>query len=94
MHTLNLQDLSASIELDRKARSALRGGVGDAAAGASQSNVQSMVVAANVGNASGFAGPANIQSDNTFTQDASNYNFATNLDAFLVLGRLGLVRVH
>ena len=62
------------------------------AAGTSQANVQNMVVASNVGNASGFAGPASIQSDNAFTQTASNYNGATNLDAFLVLGRLGLVR--
>ena len=37
-------------------------------------------------------GPATIPSDNTFTQNASNYNTSTNVDAFLVLGRLGLLR--
>ena len=93
MHTLTLHDLPASIELDRKALCALHGGASDQAGGTSQSNLQSMAAAANVGNASGFAGPATIQSDNDFTQNAANYNTATNIDAFLVLGRLGLVRV-
>ena len=52
-----------------------------------------MVAVANIGNGSVFGGPTNIQSDNTFTQTASNYNTATNVDAFLLLGRLGgLVR--
>ena len=93
MHTLMIQDLSASIELDRKAMTAVRGGGDDEAIGTSQSNIQSMVAVANIGNGSGFGGPTNIQSDNTFTQTASNYNTATNVDAFLLLGRLGgLVR--
>jgi hypothetical protein len=92
MHTLTIQDLSASIELDRKAMSAVHGGVGDQAGGTSQTNVQNMVVASNVGNASLFGGPAIIQSDNAFTQNAANYNSATNIDAYLVLGRLGLMR--
>jgi hypothetical protein len=92
MHTLTIQDLSASIELDRKATSAVHGGVGAQAAGTSQSNVRNMVVASNVGNASLFGGPAIIQSDNAFTQSAANYNTATNVDALLVLGRLGMVR--
>jgi hypothetical protein len=49
-----------------------------------------MGAAANIGNAALFAGgPATIQSDNTFTQNAANYNTATNVDALLVLGRLG-----
>ena len=93
MHTLMIQDLSASIELDRKAMTAVRGGTDDEAIGTSQSNVQGMVAVANIGNGSVFGGPTNIQSDNTFTQTASNYNTATNVDAFLLLGRLGgLVR--
>jgi len=93
MHTLMIQDLPASIELDRKAMTAVRGGADDQAIGTSQANVQSMVAAANIGNGSLFAGPANIQSDNTFTQSAYNSNTATNVDAFLLLGRLGgLVR--
>jgi hypothetical protein len=89
MHTLMIQDLSASIELDRKAMTAVRGGQDNQAIGTSQANVQSMVAAANIGNGSLFVGPANIQSDNTFTQNASNSNTATNVDAFLLLGRLG-----
>jgi len=92
MHTLIIQDLSASIELDRKAMTAVHGGADDEAVGSSQANVQNMVVASNVGNASGFGGPATIQSDNAFTQNAANYNTATNVDAFLVLGRFGLLR--
>ena len=92
MHSLLIQDLPASIELDRKAMRSVRGGADDQAIGTSQSNVQVMAAAANIGNGSLFGGPANIQSDNTFTQNASNYNNATNVDAFLLLGRLGLVR--
>ena len=92
MHTLMIQDLPASIELDRKAMTAVRGGADDQAIGTSQSNVQSMVAAANVGNGSLFGGPATIQSDNTFTQTASNSNTATNVDAIALFGRLGLVR--
>ena len=68
MQTLMIQDLSASIELDRKAMTAVRGGADDQAIGTSQANVQSMVAVANVGNGSMFGGPTNIQSDNTFTQ--------------------------
>jgi len=94
MHTLTIQDLSASIELDREALTALRGGTSDEAIGSSQTNVQNMVVASNVGNASLFGGPAIVQSDNAFSQSASNYNTATNVDAFLVLGRLGLIRAY
>ena len=58
----------------------MHGGADDQAIGTSQSNVQSMVAAANVGNGSFFGGPTNIQSDNTFTQTASNSNTATNVD--------------
>ena len=92
MKSLHISDLSINKELDGKAMTAVRGGVDDQAIGTSQSNVQGMVAAANVGNGSLFAGPATIQSDNTFTQTASNSNTATNVDAFLLLGRLGLVR--
>ena len=51
-----------------------------------------MAAAANIGNGSFFGGPTEIQSDNTFTQTASNSNTATNVDAFVLLGRLGPVR--
>jgi hypothetical protein len=89
MTTLHISDLSISKELDDKAMAAVRGGNDDQAIGTSQSNVQGMVAAANIGNGSVFGGPANIQSDNTFTQTASNSNTAANVDALLVLGRLG-----
>jgi hypothetical protein len=92
MTTLHITDLSISKQLDRQARAAVRGGADDQAIGTSQANVQSMVVAANIGNGSIFAGPANIQSDNTFKQDASNFNTSTNVDAFVLFGRLGLMR--
>ena len=78
MQSLMIKDLSASHELDREAMSAVRGGLGDQANGTSQSNVQNMAAAANVGNGSVFGGPTTIQSDNTFTQTASNYSDATN----------------
>ncbi len=93
MTTLHITDLSISKELDGKAMSAVRGGADDQAIGTSQSNVQGMAAVANIGNGSIFGGPTNIQSDNTFTQTASNSNTATNVDALLVLGRLGPVRI-
>ena len=93
MHTLMIKDLSASLELDREAMKAVRGGADDQAIGTSQSNVQVMSAAANIGNGSVFGGPTNIQSDNTFTQTASNSNTATNVDAFVLLGHLA-PKVH
>jgi hypothetical protein len=92
MNSLHISDLSINEELDAQALASVRGGIDDQAAAVSQVNVQTMAAAANIGNAAGFAGPANIQSDNTFTQNAANYNAATNVDALLVLGRLGLLR--
>jgi hypothetical protein len=86
---LHISDLSVGRELDGKAMTAVRGGADDQAIGTSQSNAQNMTAAANVGNGSIFNGPTIIQSDNAFTQSASNSNSATNVDAFLLLGRLG-----
>ena len=80
MTTLHISDLSISKELDGKAMTAVHGGQDNQAIGASQSNGQCMAAAANVGNGSLFCGgPTNIQSDNTFTQSASNSNTATNV---------------
>ena len=93
MHTLMIKDLSASLELDREAMKAVHGGADDQAIATSQSNVQVMSAAANVGNGSFFGGPTNIQSDNTFTQTASNSNTATNVDAFVLFGGLA-PKVH
>jgi len=78
MHTLTIKDLSASLELDAKAMSAVHGGDGNQANGTSQMNVQNMAALANVGNGSLFGGPTTIQSDNTFTQSAYNESYAAN----------------
>jgi hypothetical protein len=81
MHTtLTIKDLASSIELDRAALCAVRGGQDDQANGIAQANGQTMASAANVGNVSKFGGPATIQSDNTFSQSAGNYSCATNFD--------------
>ena len=94
MHSLMIKDLSASLELDRKAMTAVRGGANDQANGTSQSNVQNMAAAANIGNVSIFGGPATIQSDNTFTQTATNYNEAANVKALAIgFPFLGLVGI-
>jgi hypothetical protein len=82
-----IKNLSASVELDRAAMIAVRGGEGNQANGTSQANGQSMTAAANVGNGSIFYGPATIQSDNTFTQDAHNTNYVANVD----LAALGIL---
>jgi hypothetical protein len=78
--TLTITDLSVSKELDGKAMSAVRGGQADQANGTSQLNLQNMLAAANVGNGLvvGANSPVIIQSDNTFTQDASNSSTAYN----------------
>ena len=90
MHaTLSIKDLPLGADLDRKAMRAVHGGVGDQAIGTSGANVQEMATATNVGNGARFAGPATIQSDQTFRQDDGNTNFAANLD-FLLFWGLGL----
>lgn len=82
--TLMIKDLSASVELDRAAMTAVRGGLEDQANGTAQGNGQVMATLANVGNASLFGGgPVTIQSDNTFSQYATNYSDATNFKAFV-----------
>lgn len=87
MHTtLTIKDLSASHELDREAMSAVHGGQDNQANGTSQLNSQGMAAFANVGNGSLVFGPATIQADATFTQDAHNTSYATNVD----LSRIGL----
>jgi hypothetical protein len=93
MKSLHISDLSTATELDGKAMTAVRGGADDQAIGTSQSNVQLMSAAANIGNGSFFGGgPTEIQSDNNFTQTASNSNTATNVDLFGLFGGLGPVR--
>jgi hypothetical protein len=89
MTTLHISDLSINKELDGKAMTAVHGGQDNQAIGTSQSDLQGMLTAANVGNGSKFCGPTNIQSDNTFNQDATNTNTATNVD-FALLAGLGV----
>jgi hypothetical protein len=84
MQALTIKDLSASHALDRQAMTAVRGGLGDQANGTSQANVQNMAAIANVGNASVFGGPATLQSDNTFTQTASNHSDAMNFSGLSI----------
>ena len=87
--TLKISDLSVSRELDGKAMHAVRGGADDQAIGTSQTNLQAMLAAANVGNGLvvGANSPVIIQSDNTFSQDAHNDNDASNRSLFLALLR-------
>jgi hypothetical protein len=89
--SLTIKNLPVSVELDGKAMSEVHGGEDNQAIGTSQANVQSMVAAANVGNGSLFAGPATIQSDNTFDQDADNRNRAANVDLTALLALRGRV---
>ena len=89
--TLTISDLPMHKELDGKALRAVRGGQADQANGTGQMNLQGMLAAANVGNGMvvGANSPVIIQSDNTFTQDASNTNTAFNsksLDLAYLLG--------
>ena len=95
MTILHISDLSTSKELDAKAMAAVRGGADDQAIATSQSNVQKMLAAANVGNGlvAGANSPVIIQSDNTFSQDASNSNTATNVD-FALLAGVGVPHVR
>ena len=85
MTSLIINDLSFSKELDGQAMAAVRGGADDQAIGTSQTNLQAMMAAANVGNGMkvGANSPVIIQSDNTFSQDADNDNHASNKSLLL-----------
>ena len=84
--TLSIKDLSTSAALDREAMRAVHGGQDDQAIGAGQTNVQSIVAAGSVANAALYGGPANVQSDNAFSQSNSNGSAATNLGFGLYFG--------
>ena len=85
MHSLHISDLSLDKDLDARALAAVRGGLDDQAIGTSQTNLQAMMAAANVGNGMlvGANSPVIIQSDNTFSQDASNSNYVSNKSLLL-----------
>lgn len=79
MSTLSINDLSHADELDRKAMSALRGGVFDQANATNQQNLQQMLASVSVGNGSAFGGgPATIQVESNPTQYAYNDSYAKN----------------
>jgi hypothetical protein len=78
--TLTIKDLPAHRELGRSALRAVRGGQDNQANGTSQMNVQHMAAVANIGNGSLILGPATLQSDNTFSQHATNTSFSANAD--------------
>ena len=85
--TLLIKDLSATKELDGKAMSAVRGGIGDQANATNQSNIMAMFAPVSVGNGSSFggSGPVTFQVTSNPTQTASNYNTTSNeksLDLF------------
>jgi hypothetical protein len=79
MSTLSTKDLSHAGELDRKAMSAVRGGVADQANATNQQNLQQMLASVSVGNGSAFGGgPATIQVESNPTQYAYNDSYAKN----------------
>ena len=83
--TLMISDLPVCKELDDQALCVVRGGQDNQANGTSQMNGQAMAAAANIGNGSIFQGPATIQSDNTFTQTASNWSSTANYNGVSVV---------
>ena len=88
MHTLMIKDLSANLELDREAMKAVHGGAGRPSHRHEPIERPNHVRCRERRQRLLFSGPTNIQSDNTFTQTASNSNTATNVDAFCLLGHL------
>ena len=85
MNSFHISDLSISKDLDDKAMAAVRGGLDNQAVGTSQLNLQQMLAAANVGNGMvvGANSPVIIQSDNTFSQDATNSSYVSNKSLLL-----------
>ena len=80
--TLTIKDLALTEELDRKAMSAVRGGLANQANGTNQINTQAMFAPVKVGNGSYFGGPVNIQVDSNPTQYASNYSTSSNSQGY------------
>ena len=77
--TLTIKDLALTEELDRKAMSAVRGGLANQANGTNQINTQAMFAPVSVANGACFGGgPVEIQVDSYPTQHASNDSTSTN----------------
>ena len=77
--TLTIKDLAITEDLDRKAMSAVRGGLANQANATNQMNTQAMFAPVSVGNGSHFGGgPVTIQVDSYPTQYASNDSTSSN----------------
>jgi hypothetical protein len=75
---LTIKDLAHGKELDRKAMSAVRGGLGNQANATQQSNLLQMKAPVAVGNGTDICGPANFQVDSNPIQTATNDSTSTN----------------
>jgi hypothetical protein len=77
MHSLMIKDLSTSLELDRKAMTAVRGGLDDQNNAAQLAAAITKNITNAVGNGSVFNGPTNINADvvSNDTVDASIYQY-------------------
>jgi len=80
--TLTIKDLVLDKQLDRKAMSAVRGGLANQANGTQQTNTQAMFAPVKVANGSYFGGVSNIQVDSYPTQFAYNYSTSTNSQGY------------
>ncbi len=77
--TLIIKDLSTAKELDGKAMSAVRGGLGDQANATEQNNFLAMKAPVAVGNGSKIGGgPINFQITSNPTQTGTNDSTSTN----------------
>jgi hypothetical protein len=89
--TLTIKDLAATKELDQKAMSAVRGGLGDQANSTAQGNFMATFAPVNVGNGSYVSGPATFQVDSNPTQTATNDNTSTNFKSLDIGGLIPVI---
>ena len=82
--TLTIKDLAITEELDRKAMSAVHGGLANQANGTNQANTQAMFAPVSVANGACFGGnaPVIIQVDSAPTQSATNYSTSSNSQGY------------
>ena len=81
--TLTIKDLALTEDLDRKAMSAVRGGLANQANGTQQPNMMGMFAPVSVANGAVFSGgPVIIQVDSFPTQHASNSSSSSNSQGF------------
>jgi hypothetical protein len=84
--TLTIKDLAATKELDKKAMSAVRGGLSDQANSTAQANAMAIFAPVKVGNGSYVSGPATFQVDSNPTQTATNDNTSANFKSLDIAG--------